>query len=68
MNETQTPNTMNCEQYNFLRDDFSKKQEKLTKWCESATHERKKLGSYKTLKKEAVLALLKLESWINENS
>lgn len=68
MNGTQTPNTMNLENYNTLCEDFSKKQELLTQWCESSTEERKKLSSYKVLKKEAHTAMLKLESWINENS
>jgi hypothetical protein len=67
MKQTQTPNTMTIEQYNFLCEDFSKKQEMLTKWCESSTQERKKLSSYKVLRKEAHTAMLKLESWINDN-
>ena len=68
MNNTQTHNTMNLEQYNLLREDFSKKQEALTKWCESSTDARKEMKSYKTLKKEAQIALVRLEGWINRNA
>lgn len=68
MNNAQNTQDMNIEQYNLLCDDFSKKSTMMNKWCESSTEERKKLRSYKILKKEAQTALQKLEDWINENS